>query len=66
MFGFIVKLAIRWLTNRDMTSALKVRPSGPIQRPLDSPLIGISVPFAVSARLSSDGDRVPASWKMRS
>src|SRR5918994_3321303 len=64
LFGFTVKLIIFWLTNGDNARALTMRSTGPIQRPLDSPLINTSVPFGVSARLQSDAERVPANWRM--
>ena len=66
LFGFTVKVASFWLTNADNTSALMTRSTGPIQRPPDSPLLITRVPLEVSALLHSDGERVPANWKMRS
>ena len=43
-----------------------MRPTGPIQLPSESPLISRSVPSEVSARRQSEGERVPAIWRMTS
>jgi hypothetical protein len=56
----------RWRTNGDSTTALTIRPMGPTQRPVDSPLLSRSIPAGVSARRQSDGERVPASCRTRS
>ena len=61
LLGFAINGRSVWLTNGDKRTALMSRPTGPMMRPGESPLLRTSLPLRLRARRQADGEAVPAS-----